>query len=233
MEDPLLWLRTVCAKGGLRITDAQLDLLRRYVELLLEWNTKINLISRKDTDKVWKSHILHCLSILFKVHLADGIRMLDLGSGGGLPGIPLKIVVPSIDLLMVDATQKKTKVVSEMIVELGLSNAAVQWGRAEELSKEKKLRGKFDIIVARGVGPLNELVALAHPFAAKGPGRSGGRTDPILLEPPCLLAYKGGDLTDELAKVRRDRRVHAVEVLPLAAEGIDPAEEKKLVIVQL
>lgn len=230
LTDPLVWLRTVCAKNGLKIQDEQLDLIGKYVRLLLEWNEKINLISRRDEENVWQSHILHSIAPLFQMKLREGARVVDLGTGGGLPGIPLKILNPTIRLTMIDSTQKKIMAVDEMTKSLGFNNAAAVWGRAEELAVRKEFHQKFDLAVARGVGPLEELVRLAHPFLAiqiPSTVTPGGTEFPA----GCLLAYKGGDLEQELAKSRLNKAVRELEVRTLAGEGLDPAADKKLVIV--
>ena len=230
LTDPLLWLRTVCAKNELKVPDNQIDLIGRYVRLLLEWNEKINLISRRDEENVWQSHILHSIAPLFHLKFRKDARVVDIGTGGGLPGIPLKILNPSIRLTMIDSTQKKVMAVDEMTKSLGLNDAVAVWGRAEELSARTEFHQKFDIAVARGVGPLAELVRLAHPFLnvqIAGPAVAKGTELPS----GCLLAYKGGDLEQEIAKTRLTMSVRELEVRPLAGEGMDPAADKKLVIV--
>lgn len=220
--DPLIWLRTACVKNGLSIQDDQLKLISKYVGLLLEWNQKINLISRRDEENVWQSHILHSLALLFLVKLPEKTRVVDLGTGGGLPGIPLKILNPTIRITMIDSTQKKVTAVSEMIKALGFTDALAVWGRAEELGGRKDFHGRFDIAVARGVGPLDELVRLAYPFleTSRNVGQPQAR----------LLAYKGGDLEQEIAKARLNKIVREIEVHPLVGEGLDPSAGKKLVI---
>src|SRR5512140_2094922 len=115
MEAPAIWFHNICRKNGLNPTDGQIRLLEQYVSYLLEWNQKINLISRKDEEQVWQNHILHSAAPLFKVKLDPNPRIMDLGTGGGLPGIPLKILVPESEFLLVDSTRKKTVAVQDMI----------------------------------------------------------------------------------------------------------------------
>jgi len=230
LTDPLVWLRTVCAKNGLKIQDDQLDMIGRYVLLLLEWNQKINLISRRDEENIWQSHILHSIAPLFQLGIPPKARAVDLGTGGGLPGIPLKILNPTIRIMMVDSTQKKITAVNEMTRALGLSDTIAVWGRAEEIAVRKEFHQKFDIAVARGVGPLDELIRLAYPFLA---AQTLGGESPCITQLParCLLAYKGGDLEHEIAKSKLNKAVREIEVRVLAGEGMDPAAGKKLVIV--
>ncbi len=228
---PSIWIRTVCRKGGRELTDDQVRLLEKYVSLLLEWNRKINLISRKDEGNIWSSHILHSLSPLFKIDLPDGARVLDLGSGGGLPGIPWRILLPTISVVMLDATQKKVNAVLSMVKDLELSNTEAVWGRAEELGPSAQLRGRFEYVVARGVGPLDELARLARPFLRhrvvtekKNEGSPG---------PPALLAFKGGEIEQEVHRTKLLKGIGEVEIIPLSfngSGGVDPTD-KKLVIV--
>ena len=111
-----IWLGTVCAQNGLRLSEEQLTLLETLAVRLLDWNQKINLISRRDEENFWTSHLLHCLALLFKVDLPAGSLILDLGTGGGLPGLPLKIVRPDLTLTLLDSTQKKINVVRDLIL---------------------------------------------------------------------------------------------------------------------
>lgn len=231
--DPSVWIRTISRKNGRELTDDQIQLLAKYVSLLLEWNSKINLISRRDVENVWESHIAHSLSPLFKIDIPEYSALLDLGTGGGLPGIPWRIVLPSISVTMVDATQKKVNAVQSMIDGLGLSNAGAVWGRAEDLGRSEKFQRKFDYVVARAVGPLHELVKLALPFVAnrKGEKGSGKRPTP---ETRSLLVFKGGDIEEELNRTRRTKGVESVEVVNLAFDGSTETglTDKKFVIVK-
>ncbi|MEX2190260.1 MAG: 16S rRNA (guanine(527)-N(7))-methyltransferase RsmG [Bacteroidota bacterium] len=225
--DPIVWLRTACAKNGLSLQDDQLKLIGDYVRLLLEWNQKINLISRRDEENVWQSHILHSIAPLFQIKLPESCRIVDLGTGGGLPGIPLRILNPTIRITMVDSTQKKIMAVNEMIKALGIKDTVAVWGRAEELSKRKEFKSQFDVVVARGVGPLDELIRLSHPFLALSGPLAGSTEAPI----GCLLAYKGGGLEQEIAKSKLNKTVREIKVRTLSGDGMDPAAGKKLVIV--
>ena len=231
--DPSVWIRTVCKKNGRELTDDQIPLLEKYVSLLLEWNSKINLISRRDVENIWESHIAHSISPLFRIDIPDDAAVLDLGTGGGLPGIPWRILLPSISITMIDATQKKVNAVQSMIGELGLSHADAVWGRAEELGRSERFRGKYDYVVARAVGPLYELARIAEPFLAnrKMGTTSGKRPAP---ETRSLLVFKGGEIEEELNRTRRSKGVESVEVLSLAFDGSSEIGliDKKLAIVK-
>jgi 16S rRNA (guanine527-N7)-methyltransferase len=234
VEAPGIWFRNVCRKNGLVPTDHQILLLEQYVALLLGWNKKVNLISRKDEDQVWQNHILHSVSPLFKVRLADSPRILDLGTGGGIPGIPLKILLPDSEFILLDSTRKKILAVGNMIGALGLSGISAIWGRAEELASQKNLVSHFDYIIARAVAPLNDLIKWSAPFLGHtNPGEIGQSAAPPSVVPPALIALKGGDLDEELSKARRAHAIRSVEVVNLVFPGSEEmsAPDKRVVIV--
>jgi 16S rRNA (guanine(527)-N(7))-methyltransferase RsmG len=238
-EKEKIWVHTLCMKNGFMLTELQLEQLNQYVNLLIDWNKKINLISRRDEENIWTYHILHCISILFKLKLCDGCRIVDIGTGGGLPGIPIKILRPDISLLCLDATRKKTNAVLQMVDELKMNNISIVWGRAEELGRQSEYMHKFDFAIARAVCQLHELIALSMNFLVK-------RTQTKLYEqasardfmepnPPALIAFKGGDLTKEIDLARR--RFPKVEIIPvdLTFEGSEQliASDKKVLVVHI
>jgi 16S rRNA (guanine527-N7)-methyltransferase len=233
-ENPPIWFHTICRKNGILIDDEQGQQISRYVSLLLEWNKKINLISRKDEENVWSSHILHSVSILFAVRFVDNPAILDLGSGGGLPGIPLKILLPRSTFRLIDSTQKKITAVQDMVNRLGLRGIETSWGRADELSKQSNLSSHFDYIVARAVAPLDDLVCWSTSFLRDvGRERSAVTASPVLL-PPALVALKGGDIQAEIVKTERMKEVRSVNVTDLVFVGSEelPSTDKKVVVVK-
>jgi 16S rRNA (guanine527-N7)-methyltransferase len=234
--DNSLWFKTLCAKNGFRISETQQQLMSRYIELLLEWNKKINLISRKDEENVWESHILHCAALVLLFQFPENASVVDIGTGGGLPGIPLKILRPDLSLTLIDSTKKKIDAVSDMISRLGLKDIRAVWGRAEEISGRKESGGRFDFVVARAVAPLDELLQWSHPLLAlkrngKGPvSRDKKRT----LVSPVLITLKGGDLTKEIEIAVKKNQKLKIETINLVFEGSAylQANEKKAVIVE-
>jgi len=234
-----IWFRTLCIKNGLTPTDLQVDQIDHYIRLLLEWNKKINLISRKDEENVWTYHILHSISPLFKIQIADGSGIIDIGSGGGLPGLPIKILHPDISLLCLDATRKKINVISQIADELKLDKVSVLWGRAEEVGLQPEYSNKFDFAIARAVGPLNELITLSSNFlkkrnnvVAKTNNMNNGMIDP---DPPALLAFKGGDLTKEIELAKRQHpqaNINSIDLTFIGSEQLI-ASDKKILLVQL
>ncbi len=244
MEHQLLWFQTVCRQNGLILADHQIKLFQRYVELLLEWNKKINLISKQDEAKIWQHHFFHCVSILFKIQFPAKSKILDLGTGGGLPGIPLKIVLPDTLLTLLDSTQKKIMAVKDVMAKLSLIDVQAVWGRAEELGKTKGYHRAFDIVVARGVAPLKKLTKWSFPFLRlnkandKNAGYEhlgSGSLHPLhRIEPPALIAFKGGNVEIEINRVRVNKQIRSVNVIDLIFQGSElPATaEKKIVIVK-
>lgn len=239
MPENAVWLHTISAQNGLQLTDDMLQRYDTFVELLLEWNQKINLISRRDEDALWSAHILHSLSILLKLQIPHGSVVLDLGTGGGLPGLPLKIARPDLQLTLLDSTQKKINVVKEIAQSLKLENVNAVWGRAEDLGRQAPYARNFDIIVARAVASLKDLVHWSVPFLKE---RTSGAVDQInsndekkLVEGPVLIALKGGNLEGEIAQIRHLAAVKKTELVNLTLHGSRQLEEgeKKIVVVSL
>jgi|WetSurMetagenome_2_1015567.scaffolds.fasta_scaffold412331_1 16S rRNA (guanine527-N7)-methyltransferase len=236
--DSSLRLSTICRNNGLRLDDHQVDLLRRYVELLREWNAKVNLISRRDEENIWWSHIMHSLSILFFITPGEGMKVLDLGTGGGLPGIPLAILRNDLHIVLLDSIRKKMAAVSHMVQQLSLSNVRVETGRAEELANKSGWSGSFDIVVARAVAPLDELVRWSRPLLRTTKGKPvqhhlpspAGRE----LSTPLLVALKGGDLDEEIRRAQQSARGAVINPNALVFPGSEELglEDKRLVTVE-
>jgi len=157
---------------------AQLDALYR------DWNSKINVISRKDIDNLYEHHVLHSLAIAKLLPFQPGTTIMDVGTGGGFPGIPLAILFPECQFLLIDSIGKKIKVATEVAKALGLTNVICKQERVEE---EKQ---KFDFVVSRAVMPLPDLVKLVQKNI------SNKHRNAV---PNGLVVLKGGDLKDEIA----------------------------------
>jgi len=231
--DPSIELGRICRRNNVTVSDSQMTALRAFVIGLLEWNKKINLISRKDEQNIWFSHILHSLSLLFYVDVPDAINILDLGSGGGFPGIPLAITRPGIRFTLLDSIRKKTMVLEDLVGRIGLTNAVVLTGRGEELHEEQR----FDLVVARAVAPLVDLVRWTRPLVKSRPagGLIGAVPSKVGRVPaPQLLALKGGDLEKEIAGAKLAGGVRAITVINIVLDGRLPVglEDKKIVLVE-
>lgn len=216
-------LGAISAANGLPLSDEQLVKLSRYAELLRAKNQVVNLISRKDEENILAKHILHSLCpVLPHIVLAkipQQANVFDLGTGGGLPGIPMKIARPDISLTLCDSIAKKIAATDEIAKGLGLDVRAIT-SRAETLATQNAHKRKYDIVITRAVASLDELAGWSQ----------------ILLKPGgSILALKGGDLTEEKKKAEALRFVRDVEEAPLSIEGYDEflKEEKKLIRVTM
>lgn len=165
----------------------QLKQLAALKELYEEWNMKINVISRKDMDNFYEHHVLHSLAIATTFSFTKDMEVMDLGCGGGFPGIPLAIFFPDTKFHMVDSINKKLKVVSEISLAIGLDNITVQHSRAEDIKGRK-----FDAVVSRAVAPLKDLWGWSRPLIRKKPPVAGPGI------PNGLVCLKGGDLAKEI-----------------------------------
>lgn len=198
----------ILRENGLQPTDVQLEKLATYAELLREWNAKVNLISRKDEENVLSRHILHSLALLMPLlmphPLSNSKRIFDLGTGGGLPGLPLAIMLPATQFTLSDSINKKILAVTDMAARLELPNVRALWGRAEDLAKLPEHRQQYDRVVSRAVAPLDDLVKWTR-FLIKPGAR--------------LYSLKGGDLTEEIARTQKIPSVREVHARPLDVHG--------------
>lgn len=169
------------------LTDTQKDKLLKLGSIYSRWNSMINVISRKDMDNFYLHHVLHSLSLAKVIEFLPGTRILDVGTGGGFPGIPLAILFPESQFTLVDSVEKKIKVVSAVTEELGLKNVIPLRKRIEE---EKM---KFDFVISRAVTGFPEFVQLT----SKNISKNG--TNEL---PNGILYLKGGDLKEELLKFK-------------------------------
>lgn len=185
-------------------TEKQLEQLSALQELYKEWNNKINVISRKDIDNLYEKHVLHSLSIAAVFAFSPGSEIIDIGTGGGFPGVPLAIFFPEARFHLVDSIAKKLKVVEAISNAIGLKNITTQHTRAEEIKNRK-----FDFAVSRAVAPLNELWSWSKPLLKKKPEHGNPHF-------PGLICLKGGDLADEIGHSRVNPRIMEIsELFPL------------------
>ena len=165
------------------LTDVQLQQFAALGELYRDWNTKINVISRKDIDQLYEHHVLHSLAIAKIINFRPGTSILDFGTGGGFPGVPLSILFPECQFKLIDGTGKKIRVAQEVCDAIGLKNCAPTHLRGED---EKD---KYDFIVSRAVMPLPDLVKLMRKNISKTSSNA---------LPNGVLCLKGGNLQAEL-----------------------------------
>lgn len=169
------------------ITDEQRSQMEMLRPLYCEWNSKINVISRKDIENIYSHHVLHSLAIAKEIRLTHGSRILDFGTGGGFPGIPLAIMFPDCHFKLIDRTGKKIKVVNEVACSLGLKNI-----EAEQISGEEE-KGKYDFVVSRAVMPLPDLMKIIKKNISDKQRNAIANG---------LLCLKGGNIDSEIHNYR-------------------------------
>lgn len=197
LAHPLLLTRTVVEQEGILLSDRDIFLLAHYLELLGEWNQRINLISRKEDD-LERHHLLHSLLVLPWMRFSPRTRILDIGTGGGLPGLPLAILHPDTEFILCDSIEKKTRAVEDMVRTLNLPNVTVLRSRVEDLSAH--LGSSLDGACARAVTKLDQLARWTQPL--------------LRAESGFLLAWKGGDTEEECERTRRLTGVRGLEQWP-------------------
>jgi len=170
-------------KYFLELSDVQKEQFNKLFDLYSEWNAKINVVSRKDIDELYLRHVLHSLGIAMILKFKDGTKIMDVGTGGGFPGIPLAILYPECSFHLVDSINKKLKVVNAVAEELGLTNIKTSHKRAEDINES------FDFIVSRAVTAMPSFVSWVKRKVNKKSNHELKNG---------ILYLKGGDLTEEL-----------------------------------
>jgi 16S rRNA (guanine527-N7)-methyltransferase len=171
----------------------QLEQFAALEDLYKDWNSKINVISRKDIDSLYEKHVLHSLAIAAAVPFPDGLEIVDIGTGGGFPGVPLAIFFPNVKFHLVDSIGKKLKIIEAVKEAIGLENVTTEHTRAEEIKGRK-----FDFAVSRAVAPLGDLLRWSKPLLRKGSFtvKEGDGSETIFRSG--LVCLKGGDLAEEI-----------------------------------
>lgn len=175
------------------LSSQQIDQFQQLNSLYRQWNDKINVISRKDIDALYEKHVLHSLGIAKVLAFHPGTKILDVGTGGGFPGIPLAIVFPRVDFFLIDSIGKKTKVVEAIVRSIGLSNVVVRHQRAQDF------HDRVDFVVSRAVTKMDDFVPwIRKNITTKGTHQLNNG----------ILYLKGGDLSDELAAFPAAQEFH-------------------------
>jgi 16S rRNA (guanine527-N7)-methyltransferase len=169
------------------LTELQVEQFAQLEALYNDWNAKINVISRKDIQNLYEHHVLHSLGIAKVVNFKDGTTVMDLGTGGGFPGIPLAILFPNTQFHLVDSIGKKVKVANEVATAIGLKNVKLSHARAEEIKEQ------YDFVVTRAVMPMVELMKVA---------RKNIKREQHNAVPNGIIALKGGELAGEISSMK-------------------------------
>ena len=198
-----------------QMTEEQEAQILQLGDIYKSENDKINVISRKDIDSLYLHHVLHSLSIAKFINFRDGTHVVDVGTGGGFPGIPLAILFPEVKFYMIDGRSKKISVVQNVVNALGLRNAIGAHKRSEEL------KGEFDFVLARAVTQLDKLIPQTFHLIS---------THQMNAIPNGLIALKGGDLKKEIRSVGKNHKVEVVEISSFFEEQY--FEQKRILYVQ-
>jgi 16S rRNA (guanine527-N7)-methyltransferase len=213
-------LKAGAVKLGLELSPRQLEQFHIYYQELVAWNQRLNLTRITGYEEVQVKHFLDSLTVSLAWPAARdkaSLHIIDVGTGAGMPGLPLKILYPNISLTLLDATAKKATFLRHLSGELGLENVEIAVGRAEDFARRSKYRESFDVALSRGVAPLATLVELTLPFC-----RLGGS----------LITQKKGDVTQEVAAAQQATsllggKLREIKMISLA----EFSDERKLVII--
>ena len=212
-------LKSGAAKVGLDLSPGQLQKFELYYRELTDWNTKINLTSVTGYEEVQITHFLDSLTVILGFHSPQPdkqLSIIDVGTGAGFPGIPLRIVLPEIRLVLLESTAKKAEFLRYITAKLELDNVEIVRGRAEEVAHNESYRERFDIVVSRALALLNVLAELTLPFCA-----IGGR----------LIAQKKGDISQEVYQSSRAVSIMGGEVSEVLDITLDEFDDDRCLVI--
>lgn len=216
-----IWLSTqklVCLaeKFNVQLDEQARQRYELYAKLLVEWNNKINLTAITDPDSIAVKHFADSISILKWADIPQGAKLIDVGCGAGLPGIALLIARPDLNITLLDSTEKKLKVVANILDELGLT-AKILHKRAEEAGKDENYREKFDFATARAVANMNQLSEYCLPFVKKG-----GK----------FIAMKAARSDEEINQAKKAIEILGGKIVKKADFTLDTAGERCIIVIE-
>ncbi|WP_054936877.1 16S rRNA (guanine(527)-N(7))-methyltransferase RsmG [Moorella stamsii] len=209
-------ITSLIRNAGLDITVEQIAAINEYINLLIEANKQINLTAIVEEGEIWRKHVLDSLLIFCALAIPAGARVIDVGTGAGIPGFILKICRPDLQLTLLEAQQKKVKFLEKVVARLGLDGVDCLWGRAEEVGQNKNYREKYNLAVARAVAPLNTLVEYSLPL--------------VQVE-GFMVAYKGPAGEQELAAAKKAINLLGGGETKIWQHKLSEGEEKRILVI--
>lgn len=177
-----------CSSFGVELTERQLEQFNSYYELLVEWNKVMNLTAITEFGEVLQKHFVDSISIAGSIDMGKCESIIDIGTGAGFPGLPLKIVYPHIKVILLDSLNKRIRFLNEVVDNLELSDIETIHGRAEDIAKKPEYREQFDLVVSRAVANLASLAEYCIPFVKQG---------------GCFVSYKSGSAEEEIEQAKK------------------------------
>ena len=211
MEKDLTQFLSDLEKLNISLSDQQIQQFMKYYELLVEWNSFMNLTAITDFDEVCKKHFVDSVSLIKAMDLSKELSVIDIGTGAGFPGIPLKIVFPNLKITLLDSLNKRIKFLDTVIEELALANINTLHGRAEDFAKPGKLRETYDLCVSRAVANLSTLSEYCLPYVKVGGFFISYKSEKIEEESEAAkkaISILGGKVKDQVAFTLPDSDIY-------------------------
>lgn len=192
--------KKIVSQVGIHLNENQEKQFQKYIDLILVWNKRTNLISRKDKSKIFENHILESLAFLLSFEFSPGMNVVDVGSGAGFPALPISLVKPEIDFLLVESKRMKALFLKEVVSQLKLKNVAVACERVENLAQDPNYEGRFNFAFSRAVSSL-EIVY--------------GWVEKLLKPGGFYIAWKGGNVEQEISELQEKNRKIKVDIIQM------------------
>lgn len=201
---------------GVNLGENEVILYGKYIDILLEWNSKVNLTAITDTDEIIVKHFLDSLAVLGNLPIGNCRSLLDIGTGAGFPGVPIKIANQKIKVVLLDSLNKRVSFLRHLIAELNLQEISALHGRAEDYARDQDYRGKFDLVVSRAVAKMSVLAELCLPFV-----KIGG----------LFVAYKGPKAEEEVIEAEYALTLLGAKVVNLEKVKLPETEDERVLVI--
>jgi len=214
--DKIVYFENLLKKIDIDYNEGSIKSFKKYKDLIIEWNKKINITSIDSEEEIYLKHFIDSIIIKKYVIIKKGSKTIDVGTGGGFPGIPLKLIDNDMDITLVDSLNKRIKFLDEVVKELDLEDVECIHARAEELGKNKKYREKYDYGFSRAVASLNVLLEYVLPFVKKG---------------GLFIAFKGSNFKDEIQESKKALNLLGGEIIDIREYKLPETDISRSMIV--